>query len=316
MIDIQKRLIAFIKHHGYAFPILAGLSVMAYGTLYYLSPLTRLKLNGVHLRYQATPEIPTYLIGTHSTTKSWAYRDGEMDTPLASAELDEVGNVAVERDSAPQNYTILHVKSKEWIKMTKSGEDHADQIIPTTHPSLAPGIIVLDTQGDLLERQNNSSWRLGRAINFVFPSFPKGILHSGGTWTEQLHWTDEIGEWLIGWDGDFGWELKGFEGCQEQACAQLIYQGVLQPHVVRAPPWAAKEVTGITFDGSARGEATYSPQDKLITSNTFAYGGRISIQITSLENIPEEQHVGVPLTADPGVIVIEFANKIDIRKPN
>jgi hypothetical protein len=316
MRKMGRQFISYVARKSHILLVIAGLAVILYGVSYYTSPQLRLKLNGVRLQHGALTGGPTlYLVGTHSETKSWAYRGDTMDTPLADNELNETGTVVVESRLGPQTGHTFSIKAKEWVKMMKSGETTNNQTVPLNHPSIAPASLILDSQGSILERRNASSIRVGRAIDFIFPLFPKGTQHQGSSWTEHLSWEDTIGEWQIGWEADLVWQLKDFEMCDQVACTKLLYQATLHPHIVRPAAWADKKVHEITFEGQSNGEALYNTRDKVLIGNSLQYSGKLSIQIPNLESVPEEERVGATVTEDPGTIVIQFSNKFDIQKP-
>src|SRR5437879_4395814 len=168
-----------------------------------------------------------------------------MDTPLISNDLSETGTLSVASSASPPSGSTVQVIAKEWVKMAKVGNAAVNETIPANHPSLSPGSVVLDAQGHVLERRNASSNRVGRAMNYIFPVFPKGILRPGSTWTDKLAWEEGLGEWQIGWDADLVWELTGFENCYGTTCAKLIYKANLHPHIVKPAPWTHKKVSKV-----------------------------------------------------------------------
>src|SRR5262249_2710585 len=114
---LGKTLASFNKRFGYLVPIIAGVMVLAYGTAYIASPLRRMSLNGIPLRYEAAGAGDgTYFIGTRTEVKSWAYRNGRMLTPLTDSLSDETGTLAIERDPSPRPESTLHIRALEWIK--------------------------------------------------------------------------------------------------------------------------------------------------------------------------------------------------------
>src|SRR5712691_2196888 len=75
--EIGRRFTASLTRHGHVFLVIGGLMVISYGVSYYTTLLIRLKINGVHLQHNVSLGEPLqYLVGAHSATKSWAYRDG------------------------------------------------------------------------------------------------------------------------------------------------------------------------------------------------------------------------------------------------
>jgi hypothetical protein len=296
--------------------ILLGVFTITAGAAYYLSPLTRLKLYGVRLDYQGTRKGPTqYLVAFHSDVDSWTERENHLDTPLFKRKVDELGTVLVQRTPGPATHGQATVRTMEWIQIAKTGDTNINKSIPPGHPSIAQAAVALDRQGSLVDRPNTPSLRMGRALQYLFPRFPKGIQRPGSSWTESIIWVEMISEWKIRWQAELRWTLQGFEKRGGAWCVTLAYDGQLVPELQETPAWAKGAAGTVLFSGKGVGEALYLPQEKRLISNTFSYSGNLEIPITSLELIPWEERVGVPLSAGPGVVILRFANKTDIRQP-
>ncbi|HVO32411.1 MAG TPA: hypothetical protein VMU17_00765 [Elusimicrobiota bacterium] len=303
----------FIRGKSHAILALAGVAVVIAGAAYYLSPLTRLKLNGIRLRLgEPGRESVLYLVGIQSDMKSWAFRDGRMDTPLNSAHVSETGTVVV---SAGAPGTV-NVRAQEWIKSTDTpGHGTVQQVIAPEHPSLAATTIGLDPEGTLVQRAGTQSARVGRSMNFLFPYFPKGNQRPGHTWSEHIAWNETSGEWAMTWQADLKWTLADFEPCYDDYCARLTYEARLVPALTQRPNWAPANAGDITFEGAGSGEAVYNPKRRRVISNRLAYKGAISVPIPRLEDVPWDQRVGNYTTTGPGVVRIELDNQVDIRSP-
>ena len=299
-----------------AFLILIGLSIGIFGLLYYLSPVTRLELYGTRLDHKVALARPTnYLWGWQAHVKSWTERDGQMDTPLADETMEEVSTFRIDRQPGTMTQNVLVVKPQEWISSLESAGDFKNQTIPSTHPSIAPGRIILDKQGTLLERSAGAAWRTARALQFLFPRFPKGFLRRGNTWTEPLEWTETINDWTLGWKGDLRWSVKDFETLNDQPCARLVYEAALSPSLLKEVFWAKGSSRDVQYSGKNHGEAIFNVQEKSMVSNTFAYEGTLKIHIPNLENVPEALRVGAPITHSEGDVVLQVNDKMDLRLP-
>ncbi len=314
-VAVKNSLLAFLSRFGYLFIVAAGIAAIAYGVFYYLSPLTRLKLNGIHLKYQPSGNLPPFLAGTHLESKCWAYRQGALDTPLLSTQLEETGTLQLEADLRSQTGQSFTLSAIEWVKTIHVGDTFNNVTLPKNHRTVSPAKVVLDAQGTLIDKRNADSPGVGRALNFLFFTFPKGVQHPGGTWMNQTNWEQTLGEWGIGWESELVWNLAGFEACGTTHCARLTYSGKITPRVNRPPAWAKNSVTGIAFDGYASGSALYNVREKMLTSNSFTYEGKLSIHIKNLELIPEEQRANYDVLAEPGTILFQFMDKLEVRIP-
>ena len=311
----RKKISAFFHHAGHWLLIGGGLALLCFGTVYYSSPITRLKLSGVRLDSQAAQTGPmTYLVGSEVNSQGWAYRGDQMDTPLKNEKVTETGSVSVELTPGDDTHRSLRVRVKEWIKIAEDGDRSIQQVIPMNHPSIAPSLVILDRQGTVVDRQQADSLRTGRLTNFLFPRFPKGPERTGNSWIESLTWTESIGEWKVGWQSDIKWTLEDIEPCYESLCARISYQVKLNPLQLVPPPWAAK-ISGVpSFEGQGHGEVLYEVKEKVLLSNTFSYGGDLSIPLADLGAIPWDQRVGDHAPTEAGTILLRFTDKFDIRK--
>jgi hypothetical protein len=285
--------------------------------MYYTSPVNRLTRSGITLAYKPLSQKPNeFLVGLRTTTNSWAYRGETMDTPLRSNELSETGTLSVASSAKPSSGRTFRVASNEWVKMSKAGDTAFNQAIQSNDPSLAPGSVVLDPQGELLERSIASSNRIGRAMTYIFPAFPKRTLLPGSTWTEKVAWEEGIDDWQIGWDADLAWKLTGFEDCAGTTCAKLNYSGTLHPHIIKPAPWTHIKVADVAFDGRLEGAALYNTRDQVLIANTQSYSGKLNIPVPNLAKIPDEERIGAYVPEEPGSVVIQVSNKFDVRQSN
>jgi len=311
----SKKMKAFFHHTGPWLLIGGGLILLCFGMVYYSSPIVRLKLNGVHLDNRTAQTGPvTYLAGNEVNTQGWAYRGEEMDTPLKNQKVTETGTVSVELASGDDTHRILRVRVKEWIKIAEVGDRNIQQVIPMNHPSIAPSTVILDRQGTVVDRQQAETVRTGRLTDFLFPRFPKGSERIGDSWTEPLTWMETVGEWKVRWEGNIQWTLEGFEPCYENLCARLTYQVKMDPQQLMPPEWAAKISGSPSFEGQGHGEALYEVKEKVLLSNTFSYGGDLSIPLSNLGDIPWDQRVGDHAPSEAGTVLLRFTDKFDIRK--
>lgn len=296
--------------------MLAGTLILVVGLIYYLAPITRLRLYGVTLEQPVAASGPAnFLVGWRSHVKSWTEYNGRLDTPMADDTTDETSTLFVERLPGTPTENMIQVKPKEWIRSVKNASGFANQIIPLNHPSIATATILLDKQWTLLERREGAAWRIGRALEFLIPKFPKGPVRPGSTWKEHLEWTEVTSDWKLGWQADLQWVLKGFEPCYGVPCAQLAYDATLQPVLLQEASWSKGASRDIHFAGTAHGEALYNTTQKFVISNTLTYSGKIKIHIPNLEEVPEELRVGAPPINSDGDVVLQLDDKIDIRLP-
>ncbi len=296
---------------------------MAGSYLYYFSPMTRLELYGVRLFHHVATKAPaTFLFGWESVLESRTEQGGRMDTPLINATMNEVSSLLVERERGASAQDILHVQPKEWIKSIKNALDFKNETVPLNHPSIAEGRVRVDKQGTLIERAGDGPgihevpfWRMSRALQFLFPAFPKGSLRKEATWTDHVEWTDTISEWRIGWKADLRWVVKDFEIVYEKPCARLVYEATLTPRILQEPVWVGGAGKTIQYNVQGSGEVLYSIKEKSLISNTFDYTGTLMIPIPDLELVPDTQRVGDVLIMGKGDVVLKFKNKLDVRLP-
>ncbi len=304
------------KKYHFAALIGLGIAVMAIGLTYYLSPMTRLALYGVRLSYRFAYRGPSsYLVGWQSTLESWTEREASVDTSLAKEKVEEVSTLLIEKLPGTSVQNLLRVSPKEWILARTNAVGVQNQMIPITHPSIAPSKILLDKQGTLLERQTATAWRTHRALQFLVPGFPKGTQRRGSTWTDHLEWVDSLNDWKIRWQADVHCVLQDFEERYDKPSVHILYEAVLVPTIVEEAYWAKGMTRPMSFSGKATGEAYYSVSEKTITSNTFSYGGIARIPIMDLERVPEDLRVGVPLVPGPGTVILKFENSVNVQIP-
>jgi hypothetical protein len=307
---------ALWRRFHFLFFIAAGLLIMGLGWLHYFSPTTRLELYGVKLENRVALLGPTrYLLGWHAQVESWTEQDGRLDTPLVNETRDEISTLSIERQRGTPATDILLVKPQEWILSLKNADGFKNETLSLNHPSIAQGTVLLDKQGTLLERQRTSAWRVDRALQFIFPKFPKGALRPGETWTEHVEWTEPISEWKIGWQADIHWTLKNYDLLYEKPCAHLIYEAELTPSMVQNASWAGQTSQAIHFEGQASGEALYDVRDKFLISNTFSYAGILKIRVPNLANVPDELRVGIAPAPSQGDVLLKINDKMDARLP-
>lgn len=295
--------------------VVAGIIMGAVAVSHYVSPLTRLRLYGGRLDHHVARNGPVkYLVGITSESRSWTEREEHIDTPLLNQMTNELGSVQIELTATPSTHKTLVLRAMEWIKTTRVGDAETSQTIAATHASLAPVTILVDPEGALLDRKP-AGWRLNRLGMQVLPRFPKGIERSGASWSEEIAWTEPVGEWTIDWKADLHWTLDSFDTCYAGACAKLSYQAKLVPTLAQVPNWAKGAVKEVLFEGTGSGTAQYDAGHQALLSNIFSYSGKLLIPISELDRVPEEMRVGQVMSEGAGVIVIDFKNTIDLRNP-
>jgi hypothetical protein len=296
--------------------VLGGMGVIVFGLIYYLSPVTRLRLYGTTLDQRvALSGAVDYLLGCHSHVKSWTEHAGTLDTPLADETTEEVGTLRVERwrGATPEN--SLQVIPKEWIRSLKNASGFANQMIPLNHPSIGMVTVLLDQQNTLLERREGAAWRSGKAAQFLVPKFPKGVMRRGNHWKEPLQWRETTNDWTIGWEADLVWVLKDFEMRDGHPCALLTYDASLHPTLLQPAFWAKAVGQDLRFTGQAHGEALFNVKEKTLISNTLTYEGSVRIPVNNLEDVPEELRVGIAPVHAAGDVVLQFEDTVNLRLP-
>jgi len=296
--------------------IVGGILTLVFGVRYYQSPLARLRRYGVILEQPIAASGPAdFLLGWHSDVKSWTEHDDRLDTPLADETTDETSTLHVVRLAGTSTENLILIKPKEWISSVHNAYGVQNQIISLDHPSIAAATILFDKQWTLLERREETAWRVGRALQFLIPKFPKGLVRPGSAWKEHLAWTEIIGGWKIGWQADLQWVLKDFDTCDGAPCAQLSYEASIEPTLLQEAFWSKGANQKIQFAGQARGNALYNVVEKFVISNTMAYSGKAKIHIPQLDAVPDELKSGVSRGEGDGDVVLQFNDKIDVRLP-
>jgi len=294
----------------------SGLVTIIAGLSYYLSPMTRLRLYGVILEQRLASTGPVnFLVGWHAQAKTWTEHDGQLDTPLADEHTDETSTLRVERLPGTPTENVLLVKPVEWIRSLKTSAGFSTQVIALNHPSLAPVTVMMDKQWTVLERREGGAWRIGRALEFLIPKFPKGPVRPGSSWMDHLEWSEVAGDWKFRWLAECQWTVNGYTPCYESNCVQLAYNATLTPVLLQEAYWSKGAGRDIRYSGQAHGEALYRIADQLLIANSLAYSGTVRIHIPHLEDVPEELRVGnLPATSE-GEVVLRFDDKIDVRLP-
>lgn len=291
-----------------------GAAALGY-LVYVLSPHTQHRLTGTRLEHHFSAKTPaTYLVGFHTESKNWSERQGQLDTPLENIQSDETGSVKIEVIARSRKTKTIKVHAREWINTEQTSHGRVTTTIVSTHPSLKAATVTLDKGGFVMERQNPLSLRLGRCLDFVLPRWPKGRHRRGDRWNEPVEWVEALGSWKIFWKGEFHWTLEDYETYDQVACAHLSYRAELTPHVWAAPPWAQGGIQGIRFSGQGKGDAYFDHKVSRLFANTFSYEGTLTLPITNVGRIPRKQRIGRKVAEVPGDIMIQFKNKVEIRK--
>jgi hypothetical protein len=307
---------ALWRHSYWAF-IGLGVVIIVFYCTYYQSPLTRLRLNGTHFRLLAPHDKPTpYLLGLESNADLWTEHDGRPDPPLQGIHLSETGTLMLTPAPSAESQKTARVRVTEWVRsLTQTGRHQLDNI-PANHPSIAPGIVLLDPQGTALEYQPDDRTRIGRALASLFPHFPKGNQRPGSTWSDDVEWYENLGKWRVQFKGTAHWMVKGYETCQGGACVKLVYELTLEPTVIQRPEWVISSNGAAVMQEklSGSGEAFYSPSQNALISNTLAYNGTLSVPCDRLEEIPWEERPSDSPLHGSGLIRIRLNDRLDIRK--
>lgn len=256
-----------------------------------------------------------YLIGFKAKVKMYSEREGRLDTPMQDLEYDELGNLHVKREvlGKAKDQKLL-IKVAEWIQMVKVDGALRSKPIPANHPSLKAASIVLDRKGYVKARQYEPTTRTAKATEFVLPTLPKSGLKRNRQWTQNVAWTEMIGDWKIHWKGQFAWTLQGDVEGVDNPRTRLSYVATLVPKIWGTPQWAKNASGKLMYKVQGTGEALYDRKTHHLLSNRFQYEGLLRLPINDLGAIPSDLRVGRPVRGIPGDILFQFQNFVDIRE--
>jgi hypothetical protein len=308
---------AMTGHRFYPILILI-LAIATAGVFYvrFLASQTHLAVEGSRLRYRFF-EYSTYryLVNFHSEIAIWAARNNQLDARLESHTSEDTGLLTLSTLSANAQRQTLLIEPSEWFGTRKSGQDQTSAPLTPDDPSLSPGTVLMDNGGNVLKRDDVAASRLGKSLPFLTPRWPKELHRKGDSWTETIEWTDQIDLWKIRWQGELQWTLTRYEACSQSKCARLKYEAHLTPTLMDTPAWARSVVSSINFNGDAFGTALFDMQQNQLVSNSFSYRGALSIALLDLARIPAYKHAPGPRIHEPGAVVVQLTNKININKP-
>ncbi len=290
-----------------------ALIVLMVGVVLYLSPENHLRIYGSRLEnIIPTQESPMFFVGITNEYKIWSEKHGSIDTPMISGQTQETGSIVLESSEQGKARKVT-VRSHEWM-IDETG--HAGvRLVPPTHPSLTPGIAELNAANVMTKRPTAASTRVGRTLPLVLPDWPDGLSRRGRTWSEPVEWLEQIGEWKIFWKGTLRWTLNDFSKCDDDPCAELSYVANVTPHLWEAPSWAQKGLGTSRFTGQGSGRVRFDNRKHMILSNSLEYDGTLTLPIDNIARIPRNERIGRTPNAQPGLIVLQFHSKLDIRKP-
>jgi hypothetical protein len=307
-----------LRKSSFLVPLGLGVFVIVAGIVHYQSPLTHLKLYGTHLSLMPPQGQPiNYLEGLDCKAELWTERDGRPDAPLVGTHLIETGSINLTAGPAWKEPREVQVRVSEWARSLQRAGNPVVDTIPANHPSIAPAMILLDPQGTVVERQTADHARLGRALAFLFPRFPKGALRPGSSWEENVEWHEGLGKWTINYQGTAHWLVKGYEPCQGGACVRLTCEVQMDPTVIQSPGWViTSSVTAKTTEDRliATGEAVYDSGQKALDSFSLSYQTTITIPSNRLEDIDWEERSSDAVLQGPGLIRMRLTEHLDIRK--
>jgi hypothetical protein len=321
MIWISTKPIHFVKSYKKELGLGAAIIVLGVLALTYATPTQRMKMFGAQMRYSVAPKTSLgYLITLRTNSKSWSEREGRLDTPLGNSQKDEMGTVKLSGGPAQKKGFKVWLKTQEWI-VNQSGS--LIQNVPTTHPSFKVSQILLDNQGKIVSRETNYSPRAGRILPFLMPRWPVKTPRIGKEWAEPVEWVEAVGDWKIFWKGRLVWSVLGFETNDGRQCVRLKYEAQVKPTLWESPAWAKDAVRGVSYRGTASGEAFFDVKNRYLYTNSFEQDGTLTIPINNIYRIPADLRVGrTPrrgwgqdgIAAQPGTIVIQIKNTLGIRK--
>lgn len=297
----------------YKKPLLVVLGFCVLAPLLFLIKETATHLQAYRFEY-AFPQPTRYLVGYHTTIKSWSERQGQLDTPLDDFKIDEVGNVIVQSETkTKKGPQTLSLRAEEWIQMSE-GSSSVSRPIPLNHPSLAPGTVLLDAKRRVAERRITATPRLAKGAAFILPSFPIGGTRAGRQFKQIVDWVELLGDWKVRWTGQLLWTVKGQAACGPNACTHLTYQATISPELWNVPDWARGQVGHPRFEGTAQGDVLFDAGNRRIFAHNFSADGTFRVPLNDLSRIPSELRVGRRVPEFPGVIVMQLHNQIDVRR--
>jgi hypothetical protein len=308
-----------LHRHSFLFPIGLGILVIALAYTHYQSPLHRLRLYGCRLALRPPQDKPTsYLIGMESRVDIWTERRDSPDAALDGVNLMEMGRMTLTPVHGTETEQVARARVTEWVRtLDLKGQPRTDQI-PANHPSIAPGTVLLDRQGTVLEYPSPDRTRVGRVLQSLFPRFPKGVQRSGSAWSEDFEWIENLGQWRLHFQGNAHWKILGYEDIEHKSCVRLVYDLRVIPAVIQKPAWAkAGPDSPVPAQEplSGSGEAIYDPVQKALLMNSFTYSGIVSVAADKLEEIPWEERPSNMALQGPGLIRLRLSDRWDIRQP-
>jgi len=305
----------FVHHYRKSMGIVFAVAGVAILADFLSSPAVRFSAYGSRLTYSFKNQKKTkYLVGLQTNVKIWSERQGQLDTPIDQFQVDNIGNVFLQKKDNSKDHALITMTPQEWIEIIRRGERTESRNIPLDHPTLAPMSVQIDGHGTLVQRYYRFSPRLAKSLDFLMPSFPRGTVRKGWAWTEPVQWVEMIGDWKIFWGGDLRWTVVGQANCGDTTCDQLEYQADLQPRLSSVPAWASGAVRIVNYHGTASGLALFDAHHGRLFSNSFRYDGMLRIPISDLSRIPRTLRVGRRVRG-PGELVFDYKSRIEIHQP-
>jgi hypothetical protein len=247
-----------------------------------------------------------YLVRFQNDIEMWTMRNNQLDLRYDTAHIDETGVLTLSTMYKTARRQTMQIDPSDWIGRTP---------VTTEDPSLQPGLIILDQDGVVVSRDSEKAARCGKTLPFLMPAFPKGSHPLGDSWTESIHWTDDLGPWKIEWQAVLHWTFKGHQPGADGPVDQLGYVAELTPRLARVPSWARELVTSTHFLGEAAGTALFDPRLNQLVLNSFAYNGKLWIALSDVGRAPAYREQRGGRLHQAGSIVLQLRNSLDVTRP-
>jgi hypothetical protein len=278
-------------------------------------PGLRFRYLGTHLTYAFSPKAPTsYIVGSTIDIERWSERSGQLDTPMGTLKIEELGTVNVSAKGATRKGVELTVASNNWllnVHREKGLESHPLSDMPAL---LTPAHLWLDGKGRLIRRQQGESIRVAKSTQFLAPLFPKGRVREGQTWTDTSDWIDALDGWTLYWSAERTWRAEHPVPCGDDTCILLTYTATLTPQMTSQPGWMTDVDWQPQDTIQGTGELVFDTANHQVLSHHVEYNALLRARIQNLSQIPRELRVGRRAFPTAGEIVFNLKNRIALQR--
>jgi hypothetical protein len=221
----------------------------------------------------------------------------------------------VARTEGENGHSTLDVTAKEWLMIASGFGGSRSETLPAAHPSLARAWAELDKRGSIVKRSTDLSPRIAKTTTFLMPTFPRGGLRKGKTWSEPVQWVDVSGDFKVKWQGQLHWTLVGQKEYGGADCAHLTYQADVLPQLWAGPSWIGRGIRRARYQGSKpQGEVFFDSDSGRVLFNSYAQEGVFRIPLANVNTIPDDVRIGRPVEG-AGELIVEVKQRINLRRP-